>query len=70
MLSVITINFNNAQGLKKTINSLLPFRESGFEWVFIDGGSTDQSLELANAFAKNSDVLISEVDSGIYYAMI
>ena len=69
MLSVITINFNNAQGLKKTINSLLPFREAGFEWIFIDGGSTDNSLELANTFVKNSDVLISEVDAGIYNAM-
>lgn len=69
MLSVITINFNNAQGLKKTINSLLPFRESSFEWIFIDGGSTDHSLELANTFAKKDDVLISEVDSGIYNAM-
>lgn len=69
MLSVVTINFNNAHGLKKTMDSLTPFRRSGFEWVFIDGGSSDKSLELAMGFALPGDVAISELDSGIYNAM-
>lgn len=69
MLSIITINFNNAAGLKKTIDSLKPMRDSGFQWVFIDGGSTDESMQLANNFARTGDVIISESDSGIYNAM-
>ncbi len=69
MLSVVTINFNNAHGLKKTIDSLAPLRASGFEWIFIDGGSKDGSLELAKGFALPGDVVISEPDSGIYNAM-
>ena len=69
MLSVVTINFNNAHGLKKTIDSLARLRVSGFEWIFIDGGSTDGSLELAKGFALPGDVVISEPDSGIYNAM-
>lgn len=69
MLSIVTINFNNAVGLKKTIDSLKSLRNSGFQWVFIDGGSTDSSLELANNFASRGDRIISEADSGIYNAM-
>ena len=69
MLSIVTINFNNRVGLKKTIDSLQSMRDSGFQWVFIDGGSSDGSLELANNFFKIGDVIVSEPDSGIYNAM-
>jgi glycosyltransferase involved in cell wall biosynthesis len=69
MLSIVTINFNNATGLKKTIDSLQSMRGSGFQWVFIDGGSTDASLDLAKNFAQTIDVITSEPDSGIYNAM-
>lgn len=69
MLSIITINFNNAEGLKKTIDSLKSIRKSGFQWIFIDGGSVDSSLQLANNFSKSGDVIVSEPDSGIYNAM-
>lgn len=69
MLSVVTINFNNASGLIKTLSSLAPFRKLGFEWVFIDGGSKDQSVELSKKFALSTDIVVSEPDSGIYNAM-
>lgn len=69
MLSVVTINFNNASGLAKTLGSLAPFRKSGFEWVFIDGGSQDQSVELSKLFSLPTDLVVSEPDSGIYNAM-
>lgn len=69
MLSIITINFNNAPGLKNTLASLAPFRNSGFEWIFIDGSSKDESVKLAQDFSLSTDVVISELDSGIYNAM-
>ncbi len=69
MLSVVTINFNNASGLRKTLRSLAPFRKSEFEWVFIDGGSHDNSVELSKKFSLPTDVIVSESDSGIYNAM-
>lgn len=69
MLSIITVNFNNAEGLKKTIDSLQSIRKSGFQWIFIDGGSVDNSLQLANNFSKTGDVIVSEPDFGIYNAM-
>lgn len=69
MLSIITINFNNVAGLQKTIKSLALLRKSGFEWVFIDGDSKDESVKLAQDFCLPTDVIISEPDSGIYNAM-
>jgi glycosyltransferase involved in cell wall biosynthesis len=69
MLSIVTINFNNAIGLEKTLKSLALFRKSSFEWVFIDGGSQDESMKIARDFALPSDIIISESDSGIYNAM-
>jgi glycosyltransferase involved in cell wall biosynthesis len=69
MLSIVTINRNNAAGLSKTIASLQEQSTSNFEWVFIDGNSTDDSFSLAKAFKRQNDVVISELDSGIYNAM-
>lgn len=69
MLSIITINKNNASGLKKTIDSLQSQTMSNFHWVFVDGCSNDLSNSLAKLFCRNGDVLISEHDLGIYNAM-
>ena len=52
MLSIITINRNNEIGLAKTISSLRMQSNQDFEWIFIDGNSTDSSLALANQFAR------------------
>lgn len=69
MLSIITINKNNQAGLKKTIDSLAHLSKDSYQWVFIDSVSTDGSLELAQVFAKGGDVVVSELDTGIYNAM-
>jgi len=69
MLSIITINKDNKAGLQKTISSLSNLYPRDFQWVFIDSCSIDGSLEIANAFAQQNDVLVSEPDSGIYNAM-
>lgn len=45
-LSVITINYNNAEGLAKTMDSVFRQRFSDFEYIVIDGGSTDGSKDL------------------------
>ena len=44
-LSIITINFNNLEGLKKTAESVINQTWKEFEWIIIDGGSTDGSKE-------------------------
>ena len=68
-LSVVTINYNNYVGLHKTISSVVAQTCHDFEWIVIDGGSTDGSKELIK---KNSDHFAywcSEPDKGIYNAM-
>lgn len=68
-LSLITINYNNHDGLKKTIDSVVTQTFKGFEWVVIDGGSTDGSRELLEQYACHFAYWVSEPDKGIYNAM-
>lgn len=68
-LSIITINYNNKEGLLKTIESVINQTYRDFEYIIIDGGSTDGSLEVIEQYKKNIDVVISEPDCGVYHAM-
>ncbi|MCC6710909.1 MAG: glycosyltransferase [Candidatus Pacebacteria bacterium] len=68
LISVITINLNNATGLKKTIKSVIEQSEK-VEFIIIDGKSTDNSLDIISSFNKKIDYFVSEKDSGIYNAM-
>lgn len=67
-LSIITINYNNIQGLQKTFESVENQTWKEFEYVVIDGGSTDGSKELIE---NNPQVnyWVSEKDSGVYNAL-
>lgn len=72
MLSIITINRNNAVNLEKTILSVLKQRLSDFEYVIIDGASKDNSVGIIRQYAErfgNRLKWISEPDKGIYNAM-
>ncbi len=68
-ISIITINLNNFHGLLKTIDSVLSQERSLYEWIIIDGGSTDGSRELIEQNQYNIDYWVSESDRGIYNAM-
>jgi len=68
-LSIITINYNNRDGLLKTIESVIPQTFKDFEWIIIDGGSTDGSLELIERYASKFSYWVSEPDHGVYNAM-
>ncbi len=68
-ISLITINFNNLEGLKKTISSVINQSWKDFEYIVIDGGSTDGSLEYLNSQKENINCLVSEPDKGVYHAM-
>ncbi len=73
LLSIITINYNNAPGLRKTVESVLHQTSNEFEYIIIDGASTDGSVEYLEAINYKLQTancqLISEPDSGIYNAM-
>lgn len=68
-LSVITINRNNADGLLKTINSVFNQTKPPFEFIVIDGASTDKSPEIVEHFRERLNYAVSEKDTGIYQAM-
>lgn len=68
-LSIITINFNNADGLRKTIESVISQNQSGFEYIVIDGNSTDGSIEVIKESNNHISFWLSEADTGVYNAM-
>ena len=71
-LSIITINRNNAQGLEKTMRSVASQIGVDFEYVVIDGASTDASVEVIRSLEASFCgrlKWISEPDKGIYSAM-
>lgn len=67
--SVITINFNNCEGLRHTIESVTGQTYNDYEYIIIDGGSTDGSAEVIKEYADQIDYWVSEPDDGIYNAM-
>ena len=69
-LSIITINRNNAHGLKKTMQSVVSQTNKDLEYIVVDGASTDESVEVIKHFAEQRDIRwVSERDNGIYNAM-
>ena len=68
-LSIITVNLNNVRGLHKTMESILSQTCNDFEWIVIDGGSTDGSKDLIEQNAEHIAYWVSEPDRGIYHAM-
>jgi glycosyltransferase involved in cell wall biosynthesis len=68
-LSIITVNLNNATGLRKTIESVINQTFIDYEYIVIDGGSTVESVDVIKEFEDKITYWISEPDKGIYYAM-
>lgn len=69
LFSIVTVNFNNSVGLNKTIESVKKQSFQDFDFTIIDGGSTDDSLNLINKNSKFINNIVSEKDFGIYDAM-
>lgn len=68
-LSIITINYNNENGLAKTLRSVGNQSCRDFEYIVIDGNSTDRSRKLIENSSDLVNRWISEPDSGVYNAM-
>ena len=68
-ISVITINYNNINGLRQTIDSVINQTCKDFEYLIIDGGSEDGSIDILKEYAQSITYWVSERDSGIYNAM-
>jgi glycosyltransferase involved in cell wall biosynthesis len=67
-LSIITINYNNYSGLAATIDSILGQNFKDYEFIIIDGGSTDGSVEVIKKQEEHITCWVSEKDKGIYNA--
>ena len=78
-ISIVTINYNNVEGLKKTLSSVVEQSYRDIEHIIIDGGSTDSSVDVikdyvasnphTDPFFKHTIKWVSERDNGIYNAM-
>lgn len=68
-LSIITINLNDANGLERTIKSVLNQTYTNYQFIVIDGASTDGSVDVIKQSEAGIHYWISEPDKGIYNAM-
>lgn len=69
LITFITVVFNSKQTIEKTIKSILKFKNESIEYIIIDGGSTDGTVEIIKKFKFEINHFISEKDHGIYDAM-
>jgi len=67
--SIITVCFNEAAHIRETCESVVEQSCKDFEWIVVDGGSTDGTLKIVEEYRERITVLISESDNGIYHAM-
>lgn len=67
--SIITINYNDKEGLKRTVVSVLNQTHTDYEFIIIDGGSTDGSVDVIQKYEDDITYWVSEKDNGIYHAM-
>jgi glycosyltransferase involved in cell wall biosynthesis len=68
-ITVITINYNNKLGLEKTFFSVCNQSNKDFEFIVIDGGSSDGSNKVIEDYQNEITYWVSENDNGIYHAM-
>ena len=68
-LSIITVNYNDAGGLERTIKSVISQTFHDYEFIIIDGGSTDDSVNIIKKYESHIDYWVSEHDGGIYAGM-
>lgn len=69
LISIITVTYNAAATIEATIKSVIAKNEQGNEFIIIDGGSTDGTVEIIDKYQKHINYWISEPDNGIYDAM-
>ena len=68
-LSIITVNYNDAPGLMRTFQSIKCQSCQDFEYIVVDGGSSDDSLSVIQVADCKISKWVSEPDEGIYNAM-
>ena len=67
--TIITVVYNGEDDIEETIKSIINQSYDNFEYLIIDGGSTDRTLEIINKYKNKIDVVVTQKDKGIYDAM-
>ena len=68
-ITVVTVVYNGILTLDATIKSVISQTYSNLEYIVVDGGSTDGTLELLKKYNSQISIIISEKDDGLYDAM-
>jgi len=68
LITIITVVFNGEDYLEESILSVINQTYNNVEYIIIDGGSTDGTLEIIKKYSSEIDYWISEKESGVYYA--
>jgi len=68
-ISIITVVYNGEKHLGQTIQSVINQNYENLEYIIIDGGSTDGTLDIVKKYEEHIDYWVSEADEGIYDAM-
>lgn len=68
-ITVITVCLNSAETIEKTVQSVAAQEYPGLEYIVVDGGSTDGTLDILKKYDSVIDKLVSEPDKGIFDAM-
>jgi len=68
-ISIITVVYNNAETIKDAIESVLNQTYKNIEYIIVDGGSTDGTVEIVQSYGDKITKFVSEKDNGLYDAM-
>ena len=68
-ISIITVCLNSKKSIEKTIKSIISQDNVDYEFIIIDGGSTDNTLKIIDKYKKWISKIVSEKDLGIYDAI-
>jgi glycosyltransferase involved in cell wall biosynthesis len=68
-VTIVTVVYNNEKYIKDALESVISQNYSSIEYIVIDGGSTDRTLEIIEEYRDNISIFLSEPDEGIYDAL-
>ena len=68
-ISIITVCLNSERTIEQTIQSVIGQCDYNYEYIIIDGGSTDRTIEIIEKYRYGISKIVSESDSGLYDAM-